>query len=162
MLTRFIHAGVVVFLSVGCATTLTPTRNGEALCTRVIDGDTVEIRWAGGLDAVRLVGIDAPETRRGKRLNEQAEKHGLSPEEMLTLGQSAKKRLVALVEGREVTVVWSQGELKRGRNCRLQAFIEIDNMDAAEILIREGLAWPNENEKCPHPRIERYRRVINE
>lgn len=31
---------------------------------RVVDGDTISVRASGGLDAVRLIGVDTPETKR--------------------------------------------------------------------------------------------------
>jgi micrococcal nuclease len=37
-------------------------RTAEAQVTRVIDGDTIEVRISGGEDEVRYIGIDTPET----------------------------------------------------------------------------------------------------
>jgi hypothetical protein len=51
-----------------CSAVLTHSSNGSAFCHRVIDGDTIKIEWSGGIESVRIQGIEAPETRRGKRL----------------------------------------------------------------------------------------------
>src|SRR3990167_1351917 len=34
-----------------------------AKCTRVIDGDTIEVEYYGKKDKVRLIGVDTPETK---------------------------------------------------------------------------------------------------
>ncbi len=43
-----------------------------AHCTRVIDGDTMVVQWMGNEERVRVLGIDAPETRRTRTLRAQA------------------------------------------------------------------------------------------
>jgi len=37
-------------------------REDLATCTRVIDGDTIEVRIASKIEKVRLIGVDTPET----------------------------------------------------------------------------------------------------
>lgn len=36
--------------------------SGEATVTRVVDGDTIQVRVGGGDEKIRLIGIDTPET----------------------------------------------------------------------------------------------------
>jgi|GEM_PF-2112373 len=43
-----------------------PTETVEVLVVRVVDGDTIKVRYGGKLESVRLIGIDTPETTRGK------------------------------------------------------------------------------------------------
>ena len=58
----------VVLILVGCASGCTSSsashrsRPGRATITRVVDGDTVEVRIADRLERVRLLGIDTPES----------------------------------------------------------------------------------------------------
>jgi len=44
----------------------TPTETVEVPVVRVVDGDTIKVRYGGKLESVRLIGIDTPETTRGK------------------------------------------------------------------------------------------------
>ena len=78
---------------------------------RVVDGDTIKVRFRGKLESVRLIGIDTPEITRGK--NEP-------------FGQQAKAFLQALLArrtahlefdverrdkyGRLLAYVWAQGD----------------------------------------------------
>ena len=70
-------------------------------CTRVIDGDTIEL--ANG-QRVRLVGVDAFETRRGARLNAQAKAAGITPDEALKRGKAQAETLRRKIEGKTITL----------------------------------------------------------
>jgi len=49
---------------IGAATA--PAETVEVPVVRVVDGDTIKVRYRGKLESVRLVGIDTPEITRGK------------------------------------------------------------------------------------------------
>jgi endonuclease YncB( thermonuclease family) len=49
-----------------------PASSQAPRCIRVLDGDTIEVAWDGETNKVRLIGIDAPETRRGPKLTTYA------------------------------------------------------------------------------------------
>jgi|RhiMetdeSRZDD1v2_1073273.scaffolds.fasta_scaffold773383_2 micrococcal nuclease len=51
-----------VVTSTGGTTTSGPQRGSNALVTRVVDGDTVEVDFRGRTLTVRLIGIDTPES----------------------------------------------------------------------------------------------------
>lgn len=60
-------------------------------CTRVIDGDTIEINYAGKIEKVGLIGVDTPETV-----------HPNKPVEYF--GKEASDFTRSLVEGKHVTL----------------------------------------------------------
>ena len=102
----------------------------NAKLDRVVDGDTVDAMIDLGFDTwvhkrIRLLGIDAPETRT-RDLDEKAQ------------GLATKKRLEDLLEAANgMFVLQSHGVGKYGR-CLGIIIIEDENIN--ELLIREGLA----------------------
>lgn len=108
-------------------------------------------------DPIRLLGVDAAETRLDDRCKGQAARHGLTPEGVIARGEMAKSRADTLVrQARAVVLVfppgWSKVSLANGR----YAYMELDGRDLGETLLREGLAWPS-FPALDHPRQERYR-----
>jgi endonuclease YncB( thermonuclease family) len=90
---------------------------------KVIDGDTIIVRGGG---KVRLLGINAPEIAHRDRRGEP-------------LGEEARKRLTALVEGKRVQLEFDQR--RRDRFKRLLAHITLeDGTNVNELLLQEGLA----------------------
>ena len=93
---------------------------------RVIDGDTVVVRVAGGRSGlksggtvrVRLAGIDAPEIKQA-------------------YGPEAKRSLAQLVEGRIVQIQYSG----RDRWGRIIGTLVQDNRDICRELVLRGDAW---------------------
>ena len=102
----------------------------NAKLDRVIDGDTVDAMIDLGFSTwvhkhIRLLGIDAPETRT-RDLKEKAQ------------GFATKERLEGLLEAANgMVVLQSHGVGKYGR-CLGTIFIEEQNIN--ELLIEEGLA----------------------
>jgi len=92
---------------------------------RVIDGDTIVVRWHGQEERVRLLGVDAPEIRRGKRLRDQAAAAGVTEDEMLARGKAAARELRGRMEGRDVELHWDEGYAKRDRWGRLLARVRL-------------------------------------
>ncbi|GKS60034.1 endonuclease [Nitrospira sp.] len=87
--------------------------------SRVIDGDTVEIRHDGRTERIRLRGIDCPELRQ-------------------PYGKQAKRAVRAMVSGRTVSVK-TYGKSTRGPV--LADMIIERGRSVAYILLEEGLAW---------------------
>lgn len=93
------------------------TSNITGLCTRVIDGDTIEVDNIG---RVRLVGINTPETN--------------------ALGYDTSRRFVEkLCQNQEVSLK-IDSEKERDNYDRILAVVIIDNKNLNQILLREGLA----------------------
>lgn len=88
--------------------------------TRIIDGDTIEVAVPGGLEKVRLIGIDTPE--KGQFLFEEA-----------------KKRLEELIGGREILL--EADETDRDKYDRLLRYVFLNRTELVNtMLVREGLA----------------------
>jgi micrococcal nuclease len=102
----------------------------NAICTRVVDGDTIDARVDLGFNVwiecrVRLQGIDAPETRTRNLEEKQA-------------GLKTKAFLHAIMEECEHNfVLKSHGVGKYGR-CLGTIYVEGENIN--ERLLAEGLA----------------------
>ena len=105
-----------------------PTQKEESVATtehavtvlRVIDGDTIEVRWRGRPERVRLLRIDTPE--RGR--------HGYD---------EATRALERLVGGREVVLEFERpGRVERDKYDRLLAYVIVEGENANVELVRQG------------------------
>lgn len=100
-------------------------RSAQAYVTRVVDGDTVEVRMDGEEEDVRYIGVDTPETVKPG-----------SPVECF--GPQASNFNHRLVEGAQVRLVFD--EERRDVYGRLLAYVYLgDRLISAELL-RRGLA----------------------
>jgi micrococcal nuclease len=96
-----------------------------ALVSRVVDGDTIEVRLDGRVEDVRLIGVDTPETvKPGTPVQCFGERASHFTKRSLT-GQ--RVRLVFGVERRDVYG-------------RLLAYVYLDGRFFNPILVRRGLA----------------------
>ncbi len=105
-------------LTAACAATAPPAegpeQDGNALVTRVIDGDTVEARFRGRIVDVRLIGIDTPESVAP---GQPVECYALAASRFTTNELEGRRvRLELDVErldryGRTLAYVWLEGEL---------------------------------------------------
>ncbi|HVQ59903.1 MAG TPA: thermonuclease family protein [Solirubrobacterales bacterium] len=97
----------------------------RALVTRVVDGDTVEARFGGREEDVRLIGIDTPET--------------VKPDTPVQcFGPQASDFSHRLLEGQRVRLVF--GVERRDIYGRLLAYAYLDRRMANAELLRRGLA----------------------
>lgn len=87
---------------------------------RVIDGDTIEVRWRGRAERVRLLRIDTPE--RGQRGHTEA-----------------TAALERLVDSREAVLEFEEaGRPRRDKYDRLLAYLIVDDHNANVELVRLG------------------------
>lgn len=101
------------------------TLGRPAFVTRVIDGDTIEVRFRGGIVDVRLIGIDTPETV-----------HPTEPVECF--GPAASQFTEREVEGEQVRLEF---DVKRfDRYGRTLAYVWIDGVLFNERLVARGFA----------------------
>ncbi|HXF72049.1 MAG TPA: thermonuclease family protein, partial [Actinomycetota bacterium] len=107
----------------GNPTAAGPGRPARVL--RVIDGDTVEVRFRGRVEDVRLIGVDTPET--------------VAPGEPVECyGREASAFTERRLEGRRVRLELDV-EL-RDPYGRLLAYVWVDGKLFNEVLVREGFA----------------------
>jgi micrococcal nuclease len=99
--------------------------SARAYVTRVVDGDTVEVRLDGEEEDVRYIGVDTPET--------------VKPDTPVQcFGPQASSFNHRLVEGRRVRLVF--GAERRDVYGRLLAYVYLDGRFVNAELIRRGLA----------------------
>jgi micrococcal nuclease len=97
----------------------------RALVTRVVDGDTIEVRIGGHLQKVRLIGIDTPESVEPG-----------TPVECL--GKAAAAETRRLLAGREVALRFDAE--RRDRYGRLLAYVYRDGLFVNAELVDRGYA----------------------
>jgi endonuclease YncB( thermonuclease family) len=88
----------------------------------VVDGDTIH---RGG-ERIRIIGLDAPETRRAKC---EAERR---------LGYLAKARLVEIINSGKMRI----RRMGKDRYGRTLARVRVSGRNVADILVKEGYARP--------------------
>lgn len=128
-------------------TTLPPPDGGDirtATVTRVIDGDTIEVRFEDGdEDTIRLLGVDTPETIAS---NEDPNEYAGIPDTpngrdwLLNWGQEAKEYVRGQLDGEQVRVVTDPESDERGSFGRLLAYIYVDGENVNRVLLENGLA----------------------
>ncbi|MBI3972491.1 MAG: thermonuclease family protein [Chloroflexi bacterium] len=94
---------------------------------RVVDGDTIDVRLAGGTtERVRLIGVDTPEAVDPRR-------------PVQCFGPEASARARDLLLRQQVTLELDPSQGERDRYGRLLAYVFLPNgRNAAEVLIAEG------------------------
>jgi micrococcal nuclease len=130
--------------------TLAPGTNtaaaGEGIdvtVTRVVDGDTVDVRYPNGsTDTVRLLGVDTPEVYGG---TSPAEFEGVPETEagrecLSEAADAASAFAERTLADREVTLVVDPAADRRGDYGRLLAYIHVDGVDFNYRLLTRGHA----------------------
>jgi micrococcal nuclease len=102
-----------------------PPATAVAVVSRVVDGDTVEVRLDGRIEDVRYIGVDTPETvEPGAPVD--------------CFGPQASAFNHRLVEGRRVRLVF--GVERRDVYDRLLAYVYLGDRFVNAELVRRGLA----------------------
>ncbi len=63
---------------------------------RVVDGDTLKIRYWGKEESIRLIGIDTPESRVNKKAKRDAERSGQDIKTITSMGKRAPRSVEGL------------------------------------------------------------------
>jgi micrococcal nuclease len=102
-----------------------PPRSASVPVTRVVDGDTIEVRLDGETEDVRYIGVDTPETvKPGAPVD--------------CFGPQASSFNHRLVEGRRVRLVF--GAERRDDYGRLLAYVYLGDRFVNAELLQRGLA----------------------
>jgi len=105
----------------------------------VVDGDTIDVRGAGGQERVRIIGIDTPE--RGECGFDEA-----------------SAALSAFIQGKNVELVGGARD-DRDRYGRILRYVDLDTADAGLVLIEAGWAaarYDSRDGYGRHPREAAY------
>lgn len=102
--------------------------NNFAFVTRVIDGDTIEVRTNNELQKIRLIGIDAPETGSGNTTKE-------------CFSEEATKELASLILQKNVVLHDDPTQDNQDRYGRLLRYVSLpDGTNINRLLILKGFA----------------------
>lgn len=122
-------------------TTAERARGRAATVTRIVDGDTIEVRYSNGtIDTVRLLGVDTPEVHVA---NDPPEFEGVPDTEtgsacLREAGRDASGFVERMLAGERVRLV--VGGDRRDRYGRLLAFVRHDGTGVNYRLVAEGYA----------------------
>lgn len=107
-------------------TTITTT---SADVTRVIDGDTIEVKLIdGAIEKVRLIGIDTPETVDPRKPVE-------------CFGKEAAEKLKSIIDKKEVTLKRDIINDNKDTYNRLLRYVYLDDRDINAEMIKQGYAY---------------------
>lgn len=111
----------------------------NASVTDVVDGDTVDVRFAGGgTDTVRLLAVDTPEVYSEVSPDEFP---GVSNASCLDeYADRASEYAASRLSGESVRLVFDSVEGRRGSYDRLLAYIHVGGEDFNQELVSEGYA----------------------
>ncbi|WP_336037427.1 thermonuclease family protein [Halobacterium yunchengense] len=142
-------AAVALLVAAGCLGSLpgspgsSPAENRTATVVDVVDGDTVDVRFADGTeDTVRLLGVDTPEVYAD---NSPAEFEGVPDTEagrscLRSWGERAGEYARDRLAGETVTVALDPESDRRGGYDRLLAYVYVDDESFNRALVESGYA----------------------
>jgi micrococcal nuclease len=119
----------------------------------VLDTDTIEVAWVWGTNKVRLVGLDAPESKDNKKLHDQAKLLRVDAGQLLSISGVITRQMESGLVGRNVNLIFPRVKIERDAFSRLLAYVEVDGKDIGAMLLRNGLVYPRPE---PHPRQATY------
>jgi micrococcal nuclease len=62
---------------------------GSAKVLKIVDGDTLKVNYGGKEESVRLIGIDAPESRPNEKAKMHAQRSGEDLKTIIAMGKEA-------------------------------------------------------------------------
>lgn len=111
---------------------------------KITDGDTVDVRFDGGVETIRFKGIDTPETTGYNTPEEYRGVPNQNWECLQSWGYKAKDYVEQKTEGRKITLQYRKGVLtvERGVFNRLigKIYVSSSNKSLNHILVEKGYA----------------------
>ena len=98
----------------------------SAKVLKIVDGDTLKVRYKGIEESARLIGIDAPESRINKKARNDAQRSGEDLKTIIAMGKKATEHVKTLVKPGE-TVKMEFDVQKRDKYRRLLAYVYLPN-----------------------------------
>ncbi len=93
---------------------------------RVVDGDTLKVRYWGKEESIRLIGIDTPESRVNKKAKKDAKRSGQDIKTITAMGKRATEYVEGLVKpGDLITIEFDAQE--KDRYGRLLGYVYLSN-----------------------------------
>ena len=125
--------------------------------TRVIDGDVIQVIYGGVEKRVRLIGIDAPESRIDRKALKDANMSEHDIEAIVEMGAKAKAYVNGLIKrGNFITIEFDEKEMDRYG--RLLCYVYLSNGKMLnEEIVKAGYA----NVKAIPPNVKYKDRFLN-
>ena len=121
------------------------------IVSAVIDGDSIYVKeiLTDIEKEIRLYGLDAPETRNGRKLREDEEKTRVAGELLRFMGNQAKEFVMRLCPlGTSVTIYTESGNETDFWNRQLAYVILPDGTCLNDLLVQEGYAKATDEYYC--------------
>jgi len=121
------------------------------IVSAIIDGDSIYVKgiFTGIEKEIRLYGIDAPETRNGRKLREDEEKTRVAGELLRFMGNQSKEFVMRICPpGTSVTIYTEPGNETDFWNRQLAYVILPDGTCLNELLVQEGFAKATDEYYC--------------
>ena len=118
-------------------------QEADLFVSQILDGDSISVIgiYTHEEKEIRLYGLDAPETRIGRKLREDEEKTRVAGEMLRSMGNQAREFVLRLCPvGTPVTVYTEQGNEKDFWGRQLAYVILPDGTCLNDLLIQEGYA----------------------
>jgi micrococcal nuclease len=107
---------------------------------RIVDGDTLKINYKGKEESIRLIGIDAPESRINDRAKRESQRTGQDLKTITALGKEATRFVKTLIKPGDRIRIEFDVE-KRDRYRRLLGYVYLSNGKMLnEEIIKAGYA----------------------
>jgi micrococcal nuclease len=136
---RYLLAAIVFAM---CSPVMLGATGNKARVLYVIDGDTIKVMYEGKKESIRLIGIDAPESKKNKKAFKDSRRSSSDINAIIEQGKIAKKYVKTLVKkGDEVRIEFDVE--KRDRYHRLLGYVYLtDGRMLNDLIIRNGYANP--------------------
>lgn len=95
-----------------------------AKVVRVVDGDTLKVELNGRIENVRLIGIDAPESKANKKAKKDAARSRRDIKTIVSLGKAAASFTKSIVKPGDLVDI-EQDVQPRDRYGRLLAYVHL-------------------------------------
>jgi micrococcal nuclease len=108
---------------------------------RIVDGDTLKVRYWGKEESIRLIGIDTPESRVNKKAKRDAKRSGQDIKIIIAMGKRATEYVESLVKiGDLITIEFDAQQ--RDRYSRLLGYVYLSNGKMLnEEIVKAGYAY---------------------
>ncbi len=93
---------------------------------RVVDGDTLKVRYWGKEESIRLIGIDTPESRANKKTKKDAKRSGQDIKTITSMGKRATEYVKSLVKPGDLITIEFDAQ-QRDRYGRLLGYVYLSN-----------------------------------
>ena len=129
----------------------------KTIVTRIIDGDVIQVLYGGVEKRIRLIGIDAPESRIDRKALNDANMNEHDIEAIIEMGAKAKAYVNGLIKrGDFITIEFDVK--KKDRYGRLLCYVYLSNGKMLnEEIVKAGYA----NIKAIPPNVKHKDRFLN-